>query len=217
MLKPTELANWLGVSTSTVRRWSTVYADYLSHSATGGDGRHRTYSDLDARILAYVGSLSRQGLTEEEIALSLNELRAQGWADLPTMPGRPSGGEPLRLVSEDAAETALATVKQQLMREISLKQERISELEEDLQRVRTEVQQERLAREEERSSWQQKVDGLQADLRESRETLGELRGRLSLLEAQERRSLAWLKWLLLAVVVLAVLAVMLAILSQAGG
>lgn len=217
MLKPTELANWLGVSSSTVRRWSSTYASYLSPGATGGGGRHRTYTELDARVLAYVGSLGKQGLTEDEVILSLDELQAQDWADLPTMPGRPSGGEPFRLVSEDAAETALVTQRQQLMREIALRQDRITDLEEDLEQAKSELTEERQAREQERSSWQEKADGLQTELRQSREELGEMRGKLGLLEDQEQRSRVWLKWLLLALVALAALAVVLAVLSQAGG
>lgn len=220
MLKPTELATWLGVSTSTVRRWSSTYGEYLSAGATGGEGRHRAYSELDARVLAHVGTLSKQGLTEEEVLLSLDRLQGEDWVDLPVMPGKPSDGLPMRLVSEDAAETALVTIRQNLMREIALKESRIEDLTEDLSRAKEELTEERQAREQERADWQQRADNLQTELRTSREELGEMRGKLSLLETQEQQSRLWLKWLIIAVSVLAVvavLAVLISLLVQTGG
>ncbi len=77
--RPFEVADLLGVSTATLRRWARQYRAWLSSDA-GGDqpgsaagGRHRRYARSDVQLLAHVKSLLQAGLTHDEIRQRLGE------------------------------------------------------------------------------------------------------------------------------------------------
>jgi len=77
--KPSEVARQLDVSLSTLRRWSTLFAQYLSKyagdpdPAGGGGHTHRRYSDEDIAVLAIIQNLLANGQSysqiEERLAL----------------------------------------------------------------------------------------------------------------------------------------------------
>lgn len=138
-MKTKELADWLGVSAPSIRLWATEneFARYLSPTGAGGEGKTRAFSDEDARILAYIGHLKRQGLSREELYLALDRMEQDDWEDLPPMPPPPASMRSLRMIPEMAADTALSSQKSSLMREISILQDRVETLQETLSNERS--------------------------------------------------------------------------------
>ncbi len=70
----TEVANLLGISPTTVRRWSTLYAAYLSPEASqpdfhteGEQPARRRYSVDDMRTLTEIRDMRSEGMAQEEI------------------------------------------------------------------------------------------------------------------------------------------------------
>ena len=78
---PSDVAHELSISSSTLRRWSTEFADFLSDSAgrpelsPGGEPVHRRYADEDVKILSAISELLNRGLTYREIAGQLERVR----------------------------------------------------------------------------------------------------------------------------------------------
>jgi DNA-binding transcriptional MerR regulator len=69
---------------STIRKFASKYAGYLSPSAQGG-GRHRDYTDLDARIIRLIIVMKRENQTDENIETTLSSLQASNWERLPQL------------------------------------------------------------------------------------------------------------------------------------
>jgi DNA-binding transcriptional MerR regulator len=78
---PSEVANQLQVSPSTLRRWSNEFADYLSDAAgrpesdPDGGTSHRRYTDLDVETLMTIKGLLAEGLTYVQVSKRLEALR----------------------------------------------------------------------------------------------------------------------------------------------
>ncbi|MGD8791799.1 MAG: MerR family transcriptional regulator [Anaerolineae bacterium] len=88
---PSEVANQLDVSPSTVRRWSNEFSEFLSDAAgrpqTEGRTSHRRYSDQDLEILMTVKGLLAEGLTYIQVGKRLEALRLR---QAPPPEGEPS-------------------------------------------------------------------------------------------------------------------------------
>jgi DNA-binding transcriptional MerR regulator len=85
-LRPAEVAERLGISAATLRRWSSRFGDFLELGEGGQDGgTHRRYSAADVATLARVQQLLEQGWTYEQVADRLS----QGPADV--APGETRG------------------------------------------------------------------------------------------------------------------------------
>jgi DNA-binding transcriptional MerR regulator len=68
LYRPSEVAQKLGVSTPTIRRWATAFVDFLSMGANGSladDGGHfeRRYTENDVALLQRASALLGQGYT----------------------------------------------------------------------------------------------------------------------------------------------------------
>ena len=78
---PGDVARELKISPSTLRRWSTEFADFLSETAgrleisSQGESAHRRYTDDDVRLLGSINELLNRGLTYREIAAQLERAR----------------------------------------------------------------------------------------------------------------------------------------------
>jgi DNA-binding transcriptional MerR regulator len=78
---PSEVANQLQVSPSTLRRWSNEFAEYLSDAAgrpeTGAAGTtaHRRYTDQDLEALMTIKGLLDEGMTYIQVGKRLEALR----------------------------------------------------------------------------------------------------------------------------------------------
>lgn len=78
-LRPAEVAERLGISAATLRRWSSRFGEFLELGEGGQDGgTHRRYSAGDVATLARVQELLEQGWTYEQVADRLS----QGPADV---------------------------------------------------------------------------------------------------------------------------------------
>ncbi len=168
-----ELARWLNVSVSSIKVWSREFAAFLSPAAQGGDNSQRRYfDDRDARILALVADLRSRNISWEDIHATLARMQAEDWADLPPMPSAPPGVVPGPLVPQSEAQQALLQQRQALTREIALLNDRVDALQADLA--------------EERSAHATTRQELSATLT----ALGELRGKLEVLEPERAHYLA---------------------------
>lgn len=85
-MNPSRLANLLGTSSNSIRRWSETFAAYLSPSARPAPGEPRIYTKLDAQILHFVATQRAAHRPNEDIAARLADLRAREWQDLPALP-----------------------------------------------------------------------------------------------------------------------------------
>ena len=69
--KSKDLQQLFNKSNETIRVWSHEFAEYLSPTATPGEGRHRLYSAEDLRVLALVNEMRNKGSQTEDIHLAL--------------------------------------------------------------------------------------------------------------------------------------------------
>ena len=108
-LRPAEVAERLGISAATLRRWSSRFGEFLELGEGGQDGgTHRRYSAGDVATLAHVQELLEQGWTYEQVADRLS----QGPADVAT--SEPLGESVAAAASPDAepglpSETAMVS------------------------------------------------------------------------------------------------------------
>ncbi len=103
LLTPGEVAQMLGISSSTLRRWSTRFAEFLSsgagHSVGGSSSHtHRRYTQEDVAVLRIIRDMLSQGFTYEHVLNSLS-LRSEARGT--------SGGGLATLQEETAASPAL--------------------------------------------------------------------------------------------------------------
>jgi len=76
--RPSEIASRLGVSVSTLRRWSQQFSAYLSEVAQASDGgspRHRRYTDEDLGTLITIKGLLTEGYSYTQTRRRLQVLQ----------------------------------------------------------------------------------------------------------------------------------------------
>ena len=74
LYRPAEVAQLLGISAATLRRWSNRFADFLVlNDGTSEGGSHRRYTSDDVAVLQRVQELLDQGLTYEQVAEQLTQ------------------------------------------------------------------------------------------------------------------------------------------------
>ncbi len=165
-MKTKALADWLGVSDSTIRLWAREeFRQYMSPSAQG-NGLTRNFTDMDARILALIAERRNDGVHIKEIHVELTRLQEEDWKHLPEMPAAPPGQGPIAMIPRETAETKVEQQRQALMREISILQARIVNLDEELKG-------ERVAH-----------DATRDELIKTKERLGTLQGRLETIDSE---------------------------------
>jgi DNA-binding transcriptional MerR regulator len=112
-MKPNHLATLLGISGSTLRLWSgKEYAEFLSPNAVGINGAHRSFSDRDARIVAWIATLRGQNTPPVEIIAMLRAAQASDWHNLPPLPGGMANDEPIAVIPREAAEERLTAIEE---------------------------------------------------------------------------------------------------------
>lgn len=106
-LRPAEVAEALGVSPATLRRWSRRFEAYLQARDSSADGSHRRYTPHDLETLRQVKAWLEAGQTYEEVAQQLDAQLSGGASPLiDVIPAREHAGEP-----EAAARTAAVAVQ----------------------------------------------------------------------------------------------------------
>ncbi len=74
LLRPSEVADQLGISGATLRRWSSRFSAFLDLADGGQEsGSHRRYSANDLQVLARIKQLLEQGWTYEQVAGQLSD------------------------------------------------------------------------------------------------------------------------------------------------
>jgi DNA-binding transcriptional MerR regulator len=102
--RPAEVAARLGVSTSTLRRWSQRFSEHLSPdagepaNAVDADGSHRRYTDEDLTTLLTVKGLLSEGFSYQQVERRLAALQR----------GNGTEERAVSLVAQDANLTTLA-------------------------------------------------------------------------------------------------------------
>lgn len=84
-MKSSALVALLQIPESTIRKYARDFEQYLSPGAAGASGRHREYSDHDARVLKLIVDMKRSGTNLESIGASLAMLQANNWEQLPPL------------------------------------------------------------------------------------------------------------------------------------
>jgi DNA-binding transcriptional MerR regulator len=84
-MKSSALVALLNIPESTIRKYAGDYAAYLSPAVNAGAGRHRDYTDHDARVLKLVIDMKAAKQRPEDIEVTLQSLQAGGWERLPAL------------------------------------------------------------------------------------------------------------------------------------
>ncbi|MEJ5312196.1 MAG: MerR family transcriptional regulator [Anaerolineae bacterium] len=85
-MQPTSLAKLLNVSSHTLRRWTGIYARFLSPGASPAKGKPRHLSEHDLRVLFLIATLRDAGFSLEAINQRLEAEQNNGWQGLPELP-----------------------------------------------------------------------------------------------------------------------------------
>jgi DNA-binding transcriptional MerR regulator len=109
------------------------FKDYFTPSAQGGSGRPRNLTEVDIRILHFIDQMKKESAPADEIHTALRHMRGKGWQGLPDIPVAPENMANVPVVPTAAADVALSTERRGLMREITILQERLSQLEDRLE------------------------------------------------------------------------------------
>lgn len=103
---PKTAAKLANISVSSVKVYAGRFARYMSPGANPGHGITRNYSAADVRLLRFVGDLSRQAITQDEIAA---RLEAGALDDFDWMPPEDAATEPQEAAT--GTQSALAVVQ----------------------------------------------------------------------------------------------------------
>lgn len=130
-MRTKDVADWLNISTSTVKGWSRDFAEFLSDAAAGRAGQYRYFGPRDCEVMAFIAEQRQENKSLEEIRAALAELQAGDFAELPPIDIQPTSA-PVSMVPELASQTAIEQQRQRYDLIIAGKDERIGELQDDL-------------------------------------------------------------------------------------
>jgi DNA-binding transcriptional MerR regulator len=179
-----DIAKRLGVNAQTVRRWSSQYDDHLTGERTGDSF---TYTDDDFLLLWSVRRWRQLGYSLEDI----RERLAQGERISEPPPEAPTSDEPPRalMIPESQFTAALAEIKR---------------LEADRERLVIERDNALAKLDSERTAWlddrNQVVSDLNGRINGLEREIGELRGKLAVVESERRPVMFWLIVLAVAII-----------------
>jgi DNA-binding transcriptional MerR regulator len=80
------VADLVGTSPDSLRRWTREYAAFLSPGATPPRGDERRLNEHDLRVLHFIGAARDAGTAHDKIREQLAALQKDGWAELPPLP-----------------------------------------------------------------------------------------------------------------------------------
>lgn len=142
-MNPSRFAQLTGTHKNTVRRWTNIYAPFLSPSAAPATGRARSLQGHDQRVLLYVATMRDQGLDQEAITQRLSEMQANEWDGLPTVPPEwqdTGKSVPVELAAARASEmatvAALQTELQHTRQALQEARQQVELLQQDLEALR---------------------------------------------------------------------------------
>jgi DNA-binding transcriptional MerR regulator len=107
LLRPSEVADQLGISGATLRRWSSRFSAFLDLADGGQEsGSHRRYTAHDLQTLARVKHLLEQGWTYEQVTGQLAENGAAALSAVDEAPAPDDDPEQFFALAEDVAPSA---------------------------------------------------------------------------------------------------------------
>jgi len=118
-MKPSTLADLLGVSGMTLRRWSDRFEQFLTPAATPPAGENRSFQHHDQRVMLLIRDLRDANIKFEDIEDRLHTEKENDYATLPDVPaewaGQPEETIALSLAGARASEmVSIATLQTQL-------------------------------------------------------------------------------------------------------
>jgi DNA-binding transcriptional MerR regulator len=112
-MKPQQLAALLNIAPSTLRQWAGKdYTAYLSPTGQGIKGARRSFNEMDARILAWIALMKAQNVAASDIHAALKGAKAEGWKNLPPLPGGIANDEPIAVVPREAVEERVRALQE---------------------------------------------------------------------------------------------------------
>jgi len=143
-MQPKELAQLLGVTPNTIRRWCAEFHKYLTPTAHPPKGKPRVLAEHDCRVLHYVAAARDTGQPMETIIARLEAMLDDDWRDLPEVPAEwAQAGEtmPVTLAASKAYDIAQVAVLQRELeytsRQLEDARQRIETLEAELDTLNT--------------------------------------------------------------------------------
>jgi DNA-binding transcriptional MerR regulator len=175
-MKPQQLATLLNISPVTLRQWAREsYSEFLSPSAQGANGAHRSFTEQDGRILAWVAMLKAQNTPTADIVATLRSSRADNWRNLPPLPGGMSNDEPIAVVPREAVEERIRALPDRYETQLEAVVKERDQLKDRLEAIQREMETVR----------RESSAALQASQHQSMETFKTLQQRITELSTQE--------------------------------
>lgn len=185
-MKTATVAKLLNVSGDTLRRWTSVYEQFLTPGATPPKGKTRLLSDHDSRVLLLVATLRDAGEDPDEIVARLEAEQNNGWSGLPELPAEWGYSTETMPVTEAASraydiaqvavlQTQIRTLEgrnQELSAALDQAQKRVVDLEQTLDALREQ-------RDVTESELREQRHQIEVELLEARAVAARLDGQLS--------------------------------------
>jgi DNA-binding transcriptional MerR regulator len=139
-MKITKFAELSGISVASARRWTDLYASFLTTSARPPRGQVRVLTPHDQRVLWYVVTMRNDGRDQDVIMERLKEMQAQEWQRLPDIPlewGDSGDTVPVDIATARAGEMVQIAILQKELehtqRQLESAENRVRDLERQLQ------------------------------------------------------------------------------------
>lgn len=122
-MRASQICASLEIADSTLRKYAVEYAEYLSASGAGGNGRHRDYTDHDVRVLKLVNDMKRANQSEANIEITLASLQAGDWERLPELDDATAA-----IIPSPAGMVAINQDRAVMQKEIDMLREQIADM-----------------------------------------------------------------------------------------
>jgi DNA-binding transcriptional MerR regulator len=130
-----------------------------------------TFSDHDARIIAWIAALKAQNMPADEVTLILQNAKSNSWRNLPPLPGGMANDEPIAVVPREAVEERFQAIQEQHRLQLEAVIAERETLKRQLEKAHEEI-------DTLRQDSAQKIEKLQGRIMELAEKEAELRGEL---------------------------------------
>ncbi len=118
------VADRIGISSATLRLWTTSdYREYFSKSAQG-DGTRRVWTEHDVQVAAMIVELKQAGMGGDDIRATLASMKEGEWKGLPDVPSE----LPSVQAMQEIADTRLNEREKALRSQIALLAGEVDEL-----------------------------------------------------------------------------------------
>jgi DNA-binding transcriptional MerR regulator len=131
--RPQELADLLNLSPATIRKWASEdYGEYLSPTGQGGQGARRSFTEHDARIIAWIAVMKRENIQAKDILATLKTCQDANWKSLPPIPQATMEGSPIAVMPREAVEEKLIALKEHYELQLVAIQKERNQLQDEL-------------------------------------------------------------------------------------